>query len=204
MVARESTPGWTEFDVASVNVQLDKVWGARRAKLVGAAVFAVAFFLVFLITDLPEIRSGSISGVRLAALVIVGGFLVLMLQAFITGIRSVLGGGMRVGLNDQRIEIAFRNRHLVVTDWADRKLRVDLYDMTGIPPDRMLARIGYTIHLKGYVVAISSEAFGDILERSRKQGMVDRVHTGTSWIYPAGAAPTIHSIRHPTDSRPKL
>jgi hypothetical protein len=200
----ELAPDWVTFDVSDVNQQLDKVRGTKRSGLVGGAVLAIAIFLFFLITDLPEIRAGSVSGVRLAALVIVGGFVVLMLHAFLTGFRSVLGGARRVRLNDRRIEVDFRSRRPVATDWADQKLRIDLYDMTGIPSDRMRVPLGYSMHLRGYDVAITPEAYAAVLEECGKHGLEDRVHRGTTWVYSARAAPTIHSIRHPTDSRPKL
>jgi hypothetical protein len=195
-------PQWVEFDVSEANQQLDKVRGTKRAGLVGGAIFAIVIFLFFLITDVPEIHAGTISGVRLAALIIVSGFLVLMLQAFNSGIRSVLGGGKMVRLNERRIEIEFRNRPTAGVDWSDRRLRIDLYDMTGIPPYGVRAPVGCSMHLRGYDVAITPEAYAAVLEECGMHGLEDRVHRGNTWIYSARAAPTIHSFRPPTDSRP--
>src|SRR5208282_216444 len=85
-----------EFDLASENIELDKAKRRKLAWLVGGLVFAIVFALVFVVTDIKELETEAISGVRLVALIIVVVFAGLMVQTFFSGIRGTRVGGVTV------------------------------------------------------------------------------------------------------------
>jgi len=182
-----------EFDLQSLNVDLNRSKRRLAVTSVVFAIFCLSVVLILVVSYIPKIQNGSISALEL--LVSVVGVVVLsgLAAILVWGLRWKRPGAYRARVGPEHLELAFPDDRQIRLTWSDPSLRFDLQDYSDVRPGLLSIQGRHFLQVEGFDSALSPEAYRAIEQQVAAHGLSEAVRPASGWRAPSGVK--VHSIR---------
>lgn len=182
-----------DFDVRSLNEDLNRSKRRLAVISVAFAVLLAAVALVFVVADAPGLLNGKTTGIRLLTFAVAAPVLLALVAVLLWGLRWKRPGAEWIRVRPQDLELRFSNRPPILLLWSDPRLWFELDDYSDVQSPRLSIVARYFVRIEGTDSALSPEAFRAIERQVDAHGLLEQVRPASQWKAPAGVA--VHSIR---------